>query len=226
MKSNKGKVVLTAIIALLVGAFFYFDLGSYFTLSSLKNNREAFQQFYQENTVVTLSSYVIIYVLVTALSLPGATIMTLAGGAFFGLWVGTALVSVASTTGATLAFLTARYLLRDVIQHKFSDKLEAVNRGIEKEGALYLFTLRVIPAFPFFVINLVMGLTSIRTVVFFAVSQVGMLPGTMVYVNAGTQLAQLESLSGILSPQLIGSFVLLGLFPLIAKKTIHLVRKV
>jgi uncharacterized membrane protein YdjX (TVP38/TMEM64 family) len=225
MKSSKGKLALVLVLVAIIAAFFYFDLGSYFTLESLKGNREAFQAYYQENTFVTIAAYVLIYVLMAALSLPGAAIMTLAGGALFGLGMGTVLVSIASTTGATLAFLAARYLLRDSIQAKFSDKLEAINRGIEKEGAFYLFTLRLIPAFPFFVINLVMGLTPIRTAVFFFVSQVGMLPGTLVYVNAGTQIAQLDSLAGILSPMLIGSFVLLGLFPLIAKKVLSLVKK-
>ena len=149
--------------------------------------------------------------------------MTLIGGALFGLVTGTILVSLCSTTGATLAFLVARFLLRDSIQNKFGDRLEAINRGIEKEGMFYLFTMRLIPAIPFFVINLVMGLTPIRTLPFFFVSQLGMFPGTIVYVNAGTQLAQLDSLAGILSLPLILSFVLLGIFPLIVKKAMKFV---
>ena len=152
------------------------------------------------------------------MSLPGATILTLLGGALFGLIKGGLLVSFASTIGATLAFLASRYLLKDSIQSKFGDKLKVINEGVKKEGGFYLFTMRLIPAFPFFLVNLVMGLTPIKTLTFFLVSQVGMLPGTLVYVNAGTQLAQLESLSGILSPKLIASFALLGVFPLVAKK--------
>ena len=159
-----------------------------------------------------------IYILITALSLPGAAVMTLAGGALLGFWLGTLAASLASTIGATLACFVSRYVLRDWVQGKFGDKLAAINRGIEKEGKFYLFTLRLIPIFPFFVINLVMGLTTISLVTFYWVSQLGMLPGTMVYVNAGKELARIDSLSGILSPGLIFSFVLLGLFPLVVKK--------
>jgi uncharacterized membrane protein YdjX (TVP38/TMEM64 family) len=158
-----------------------------------------------------------VYVAVTGLSLPGAAIMTLVAGALFGLWTGTLLASFASSLGATVAFLFSRYILRDSVQNRFAHHLVAINKGIEREGALYLFTLRLVPVFPFFVINLVMGLMPIRTLTFYWVSQVGMLAGTVVYVNAGTQLGQLESLSGILSPGIILSFVLLGVFPLLAK---------
>ena len=219
------KVVILIVIAALIGAFFAFDLGQYLTLESLKSHRQSFQDYYAENTVLTMGVYLLVYVAVAGLSLPGAAILTLAGGALFGVVVGTVLVSFGSTIGATCAFLCARFLLGDVVQQKFGDKLKAINEGIEKEGAFYLFTLRLIPAFPFFVINLVMGLTPIKVATFFFVSQVGMLPGTIVYVNAGTQLSQLESLSGILSPSLWGSFALLGLFPLIAKKSLGLLRK-
>jgi len=164
-------------------------------------------------------------VLVTALSLPGATVMTLAGGALFGFWPALLVVSFASTIGATLAMLVARFLLRDWVQGKFGDKLRAINAGIEKEGAFYLFSLRLVPIFPFFLINLAMGLTPLRAVLFYAVSQIGMLPGTAVYINAGTQLGQLESAGGILSPALLLSFTLLGLFPLIARKLLVIIKE-
>ncbi|MGW8312974.1 MAG: FAD-dependent oxidoreductase, partial [Desulfuromonadales bacterium] len=169
--------------------------------------------------------YFVIYVVVTALSLPGATVMTLAGGALLGFWTALVTVSFASTIGATLAFLASRFLLRDWVQAKFGDKLKAVNQGIRREGSFYLFTLRLVPLFPFFVINLVMGLTPMRTLVYYGVSQLGMLPGTAVYVNAGTQLGQIESAAGILSPGLLVSFVLLGIFPLLAKRIIEIFKR-
>lgn len=223
MAGNSKKILIIALGAALVGAFFYFDLGQYLTLEALKEHKESISAFYQENQALTIAAYMGIYILATSLSLPGATILTLAGGALFGLVLGTILVSFASTIGATCAFLVARYLLRDSIQDKFGEKLKVINDGIEKEGAFYLFTLRLLPIFPFFVINLVMGLTPIKTGTFFIVSQVGMLLGTIIYVNAGTELAQIDSLSGILSPKLIASFVLLGLFPLVAKKIVGFV---
>ena len=212
------KSVVLVVIVLLIGAFFLFDVGSYLTLDNLKAQQEGLSAWRQANPWQSALAFFLVYVLVTALSLPGAAIMTLAVGAIFGLLVGTVLVSFASTIGATLAFIIARFLLRDAVEAKFGDKLGAINRGIAKDGAFYLFGLRLVPLFPFFVINLAMGLTSIRTWTFAWVSQVGMLLGTIVYVNAGTQLARIDSLSGILSPGLIFSFVLLGVFPLIAKK--------
>ena len=218
------KIILLVIISLLIAAFFIFDAGQYLTLDYLKSQHQSFIDYYKHNQSKTIAIYFIIYVTVTALSLPGAVIMTLAGGAIFGVLVGTIVVSFASTIGATLAFLVSRLLLRDVVQKKFGDKLKAVNEGIEKEGIFYLFTLRLIPVFPFFVINLVMGLTPIRVLQFFLVSQVGMLAGTVVYVNAGKQLASLDSLKGILSPGLLLSFALLGLFPLIAKKFVNFLK--
>ena len=173
---------------------------------------------------MAVAIYALIYIAVTGLSLPGAAILTLAGGAVFGLLWGTVIVSFASTIGATLAFLAARFLFRDAVKSRFGDRLQAIDAGVAKEGALYLFTLRLVPVFPFFVINLAMGLTNLKTQTFYWVSQVGMLAGTLVYVNAGTQLGQLESLSGILSPGLIGSFVLLGIFPLIANKIVEAIK--
>lgn len=216
--------LLVLLVLLLMGSFFVFDLGQYLTLEYLKSQHQAFLDFYAANHFVTLAVYFCVYVLVTALSLPGATVMTLAGGAVFGLATGFVVISFASTIGATLAFLIARFVLRDVVQTKFADKLKAINTGIEREGDFYLFTLRLIPLFPFFVINLVMGLTPMKAWRFYLVSQIGMLPGTIVYVNAGSQLGALESLSGILSPALILSFVLLGLFPLLAKKTVEFIK--
>ncbi|MCG8338911.1 MAG: TVP38/TMEM64 family protein [Proteobacteria bacterium] len=223
-KRIKQIVILTALIAL-VALFFIFDLKQYLTLEYIKSQQQAFADYYSENTVLTIAIYFVIYVITTALSLPGAAVLTLVGGALFGLVTGTIVVSFASTLGATLAFLVSRFLLGDYVQNKFSDKLKVINQGIEKEGEFYLFTLRLVPLFPFFLINLVMGLTPIRTFKFFIVSQLGMLPGTIVYVFAGTQLAQIDSLQGILSPGLIGAFVLLGIFPLLAKKTLELIKR-
>ncbi|MGH9577706.1 MAG: VTT domain-containing protein, partial [Terriglobales bacterium] len=179
---------------------------------------------YRANPPQTVAAFFLIYVAATGLSLPGAIILTLAAGAIFGLLWGTVFVSFASSIGATLAFLASRFLLRHSVQAKFGDKLKAINTGIDKDGAFYLFTLRLVPAFPFFVINLVMGLTSIKTRTFYWVSQLGMLAGTIVYVNAGTQIAQIESAAGILSPALIASFTLLGIFPLIAKKIVAMIK--
>jgi len=224
MKPKTSKIITGLVIAGLVAVFFGFDLGQYLSFDFLRSRQSALATFYAEHRLVTMAIYMAVYILVTALSLPGAAVMTLAGGAIFGFWIGLVLVSFASSIGATLAFLAARFLLKDYVQNKFGDRLKTVNHGIEKDGAFYLFTLRLVPVFPFFVINLVMGLTPIRTGVFYAVSQVGMLAGTAVYVNAGTQLGQINSLSGILSPGLIFSFVLLGIFPFIAKKTATLIQ--
>ena len=181
--------------------------------------------FYEENRATTILAFMVIYVAMAGLSLPGAAIMTLAAGAVFGLPVGLALVSFASTIGATLACLLARFLFRDAVQNRFGKHLARINEGVEKDGAFYLFALRLVPAFPFFVVNLVMALTPIRLWTFYWVSQVGMLAGTAVYVNAGKEIGQLESLSGILSPTLLISFVLLGVFPFIAKKALNALSK-
>ena len=217
---NRKKIFLLLLIGALIASFFWFDLGRYLTLEFFKSRQEAVDALYQTRPLQTMLVYFFVYVIVTGLSLPGAALMTLVGGAVFGVVYGTILVSFASTIGATLAFLVSRYLLRDLIQAKFGDKLSTIDEGIKKDGALYLFTLRLVPAFPFFVINLVMGLTAIHTLTFLLVSQVGMLAGTVVFVNAGTQIAKLESLSGILSPELMGSFALLGIFPLLTKKMV------
>lgn len=218
------RIVLLVLVAALLAAFFAFDLGRFFTLEALKASQEQFAAQYAATPYLVMGAYFVVYVAVTALSLPGAAVMTLAGGALFGLATGTLLVSFASSLGATLAFLVARFVLRDSVQNRFGDRLAAINAGVEKDGAFYLFTLRLVPVFPFFVINLLMGLTPIRTRTFYWVSQIGMLAGTLVYVNAGTQLARIDSLAGILSPGLLVSFALLGLFPLIAKKIVGMIQ--
>lgn len=213
-----ARVVVVALIVAGVGAFFALGGEHYLTLSQLQQRQQALQEFGQTHPLALALGFLALYVAVTALSLPGAALMTLAAGALFGLLEGTVIVSVASTVGATLAFLASRFLLRDMVLRRFGDRLASVNQGIARDGAFYLFTLRLVPAIPFFLINLLMGLTPIRTLTFFWVSQIGMLAGTVVYVNAGTQLAHLHGLAGIVSPRLLGAFVLLGLFPLIARQ--------
>ncbi len=221
---NLSRLVVLGFIAALITAFFAFDLQNHLTLESLKTQQQAIETYRNDHPVIAVAIYALTYIAVTGLSLPGATILTLAGGAVFGLLWGTLIVSFVSTIGATLAFLAARFLFRDTVKANFGERSKAIDAGVTKEGALYLFTLRLVPVFPFFVINLAMGLTNIKTQTFYWVSQLGMLAGTVVYVNAGTQLAQLKSLSGILSPGLIGSFVLLGIFPLLANKVVDAVK--
>ncbi len=223
-RSLLKKLAIVTLILVLVILFKVFGLGQYLTLDYLKAQQAAFTTLYQAHPAAVIGVYMLIYIVVTALSLPGAAVMTLAGGAMFGLVTGTIVVSFASTIGATLACLAARYLLRNWVQNKFGDRLVKINQGMEKEGGFYLFSLRLVPVFPFFVINLVMGLTTIPLRTFFWVSQLGMLPGTIVYVNAGKELAKIDSLAGILSPGLIISFVLLGLLPLAARKLLPLLR--
>ena len=217
-----NKIVISCIIVLGIVAFRYFDLGQYLSLEYIKATQEKFQALYLENRFLVVATYMGIYIAVTALSLPGAAVLTLAGGGLFGLVVGTVAVSFASTIGATLACLVSRFLLREWVQNKFGDKLATINNGIEKEGAFYLFTLRLVPIFPFFVINLLMGLTRMRLFTFFWVSQIGMFAGTIVYVNAGKELAKIDSLSGIMSPGVLISFIVLGLFPISVKKLLAL----
>lgn len=211
------RVGLIALVIALVVAYNWFGLSQYLSLSTLKEHQLALNSYYDSHPWTVLAIFGAIYILSTALSLPGATLLTLAAGAVFGLWTGVIFVSFASTIGATLAFMASRFLLKDFVQRKFRDKLTKINKGIEREGAFYLFTLRLVPIFPFFLINLVMGLTPIRTLTYFFVSQLGMLPGTFVYVNAGTELAEITSLKGILSPGLLLSFSLIGVLPLISK---------
>ena len=221
---TRGRLALVAVILIAITAFFFLDLGRFFTLDFFKSQQAAIDAYFSANPLRTALIFFLVYVAVTGLSLPGAALMTLVAGAIFGLLWGTVIVSFASSIGATLAFFASRFLFRESIQRRFGGNLRTVNDGIERDGTFYLFALRLVPAFPFFVINLVMGLTPIRTWSFYWVSQVGMLAGTIVYVNAGTQLARIESLSGILSPTLIISFALLGIFPLIAKWVVNTIK--
>ena len=214
------KILIVLLVAIAVAAFFTLGLHEQLTLEGLKRSLDGLQQIQSSSPLLVGGIFLLFYTTITAFSLPGAAIMTLAAGALFGLMWGTIIVSFASSMGATLAFLAARYLLRDSVEKRFRGRIKAIDSGVKQEGAFYLFTLRLIPVFPFFLINLVMGLTRMKVWTFYVVSQVGMLAGTLVYVNAGTQLAQLESVSGILSPTLILSFVLLGVFPLFAKRLI------
>ena len=223
-KKKQTKVILlTATFSIVVALFFAFDLQQYLTLEYLKSSKALFISYYEQNPMLVLGSYFLSYVVMTAFSLPGAVWMTLGGGAFFGLLTGTFVVSFASTIGATLAMLISRFLLRDWVQGRFKQQMKTINSGIQKDGGFYLFTLRLLPVVPFFVINMVMGLTPLRTSTFYWVSQLGMLPGTLVYINAGSELAKIEALGDILSPTLIGSFVLLGIFPLLVKKFISII---
>ncbi|RKZ65343.1 MAG: pyridine nucleotide-disulfide oxidoreductase [Gammaproteobacteria bacterium] len=225
MIKKMPRLFLILLIITLISTWFILDLGQFLTLDYFKNQQASIEAWKSKNPLIAVATFAAIYITVAALSLPGAAILTLAGGAIFGLLWGTIIVSFASTIGATLAFLVARILLKDWIQSRFFDKLKTINEGVEKDGAFYLFTLRLVPLFPFFVINLLMGLTPIRTTTFYWVSQAGMLAATLVYVNAGTQLAQVERLQGILSPELLTAFILLGLFPLLAQKTLKLVKQ-
>ncbi|MGS2721134.1 FAD-dependent oxidoreductase [Paraglaciecola aestuariivivens] len=222
---NIKRGIVLALIALIVTIFLVFDLGQYLTLDSLKQHQDKFSHFIATNWLQAFIIYFVIYVTATALSLPGAIILTLGAGALFGLGWGLVLASFASTMGATLAFLVSRFLLRDWVSATFSKRIQAINAGIERDGAFYLLSLRLVPVFPFFVINLVMGVTSIKTVTYYWVSQVGMLLGTAVYVNAGTQLAEINAVADIVSGQLILSFVLLGLFPILAKFILNRIKQ-
>ena len=219
-----SKLALIAAAAALIAVFFALDLGQYFRLEYFKSQQAAIDLFYRANPLLTALGFFALYVVVTAVSLPVAAILSLAVGAIFGLAWGTLIVSFASSLGATLAFLASRFLFRDLIRRKFGDKLGAIDAGVKKEGGFYLFTLRLVPAFPFFVVNLALGLTSMKTWTFYWVSQLGMLAGTVVYVNAGTQIAAIDAPGDILSAGLIGSFVLLGIFPLAAKKIVDMAK--
>ena len=221
---NSRKLALLILLLALLASFFVFDLGQYLSLAQLKAQQAALDARVTADPWLAGSAFFAVYVLVTALSLPGAALMTLVGGALFGLLGGTLLVSFASTLGATLAMLICRYLLRDWVRARFGQRLAAIDQGIAGEGASYLFALRLVPLFPFFLINLAMGLTRLPASTFWWVSQLGMLPGTLVYVNAGRELGQLDSLGGILSPGLIGAFVLLGLLPLLSRKALESVK--
>ncbi|MEM8918271.1 MAG: FAD-dependent oxidoreductase [Pseudomonadota bacterium] len=219
------KLLLIAILAVAVWAIFHYDLQSYLNLETLKAQQDNIDRFYGENALLVIAAFLGVYITVTALSIPGAAIMTLAAGAIFGVVAGTIIVSFASTIGATLAFLTSRYLLRDWVEDKFGSRLKKINEGVEKDGAFYLITMRLVPAFPFFMINLLMGLTKMKVWVYFIASQIGMLAGTIVYVNAGTQLSQVNSVGEVFSLSVLGSFLLLAIFPWIAKAIIGLFKR-
>jgi uncharacterized membrane protein YdjX (TVP38/TMEM64 family) len=219
------KLLLVLFLMGAVVAYFVFDLGQYLSLANFKARQAEIIALKDANPVLVIGGFFILYIVVTGLSIPGAAIMTLIAGALFGLVTGTILVSFASSIGATLAFLGSRYVLRDWVQGKFGERLRAIDDGLAKDGAFYLFTLRLIPLFPFFVVNLLMGLTRIRTWTYYWVSQLGMLAATVVFVNAGTQISRIESTSGLLSPALIGSFVALGLFPWAARLLIAALKR-
>ncbi len=224
MPTRVARTLLLGVLAALVVAFFWFDLDRFASLSALKAQQAAVEAYRQAHPWQTAGLFFAAYVLVAAASLPGAAVMTLAAGALFGVVTGTLLVSFASSIGATLAFLSSRFVLRDWVQRRFGERLSAMNAGVAREGAFYLFTLRLVPVFPFFLVNLLMGLTPMRVPTFYGVSQVGMVPATLVYVNAGTQLARLEGLAGILSPALLVSFTALGLLPLLARRLVEAAR--
>jgi pyruvate/2-oxoglutarate dehydrogenase complex dihydrolipoamide dehydrogenase (E3) component/uncharacterized membrane protein YdjX (TVP38/TMEM64 family) len=221
---TKNIVILTAIAAAVI-AYYALDLGQYLNLEYLKDSQQSFRDYYSAYPVQAVALYFAIYVLVTGLSLPGATIVTLAGGALFGVVTGTLIVSFASAMGATLAFLMSRHLLREPVKRRFRKQFDALDEGVRRDGVFYLITLRLVPIFPFFVVNLLMGLTAMRTWTYYWASQLGMLAGTVVYVNAGTQLGQINSLGDIASPGILVSLAILGLFPLLAKKTVDVVRR-
>ncbi|WP_027722822.1 TVP38/TMEM64 family protein [Maridesulfovibrio zosterae] len=220
----KKKIFILIFLVLVATLFFAFDLDRFFTLEYIKNSRQEFQIFYDQQPVFTVFLFFITYVTVVGTNLPGATILGLAGGALFGFSIAVVTISFASSIGATIACFFSRNLFRDYVQRKFGDRLDKVNKGIEEEGAFYLFSMRLIPAIPFVAINLLMGLTPMKLRTFYWVSQIGMLPGTMVYVNAGSELGKIDSLAGIIQPGLIISFVILGFFPLMVKKAVAFVK--
>ncbi|GAB7227026.1 TVP38/TMEM64 family protein [Vibrio rotiferianus] len=221
---DMNKKLILGLILLATIIFLSVNFGQYLTLENAKAQQEALNAFISQNFVFAAATYFFAYIAITAFSIPGAAVVTLLGAALFGFWTSLLLVSFASTIGATIAFLSSRYLLREWVQGKFGNKLGAINEGVEKDGSFYLFSLRLIPVFPFFLINLLMGLTPMTIARFYLTSQVGMLPGTAVYLNAGTQLATIDSLSGIVSPTVLASFALLGLFPIIAKWVMSKIR--
>ncbi len=218
---TKAKWLLAVVVIVAIVAFFYFDLGQWLSLENLKSQQAVLTQTVTDNFWLAALVFFVIYVAVAAFSLPGAAILTLAAGAIFGLVAGMVIVSFASSIGALLAFLGARFLFRDAIKKRFSDKLEPIEKGIEKDGAFYLLSLRLVPLFPFFVVNLLMGLTNLPARTFYAYSQLGMIPGTLAFVYAGTQLAKIESVKDVLSPGLITAFVILGLLPITMRKLLQ-----
>ena len=224
-RRNRWRLLLVVAIAAMIGAFYALGLEHYLSLDYLRKSESSLKHMYQMRPFLWVFAYFGIYVAITGLSLPLASVITLLAGPVFGLLWGSVIVTIAAAIGATLAFLVARFVLRDWVQSHFEKQLDKINRGVERDGIYYLFLLRLIPAFPFFVINLAMGLTPMRVRTYFLVSLVGMIPGNILYVNAGVQLGKIHSLHGLLSPGLIASFVALGVFPLIVKKAVDLWRK-
>ena len=214
-RSNAGKIAITAVIAVAIGAFFYLDLGRFLSLAALKDNRDKLLSFTEANYASSVALFILAYIAVTGLSLPGAVILTLAGGFLFGSLFGMIFVNVGATTGATLAFLTARYLLRDTVEQKFGKWISPLQEGFSRNAFSYLMTLRLIPLFPFFVVNLVSGLTRMNLGSYIAATAIGIIPGSFVYAYAGRQLGTINSLKEIASPNVIGAFVLLGLLALV-----------
>ena len=222
---NRWRLLLVVVIVGVIGAFYSLGFERYLSLDYLRRSESSLKHMYQLRPFLWISAYFGAYVAITGLSLPLATVITLLAGPVFGLLWGSVIVTFAAAIGATLAFLVARFLLRDWVQSHFEKQLDKINRGVERDGIYYLFLLRLIPAFPFFVINLAMGLTPMRVRTYFLVSLVGMIPGNILYVNAGVQLGKIHSLHGLLSPVLIASFVALGVFPLIVKKGVDFWRR-
>lgn len=212
---NIRKIAIICVLALAVALFFFFDLQRFLTLAALKANRQALRDYYDAHTLITVAAFMVIYIVQTALSLPGAAILSLAAGAIFGSVMGTLYANIAATIGATLAFLVTRYLLRDTVLNRFGARLEGMNRELELRGFSYLLFLRLVPLFPFFLINLAAGLTRLPLRTFFFGTLFGIIPGAFVYVNAGASLATIDSLSGVASPRVLGAFALLGLFALL-----------
>jgi uncharacterized membrane protein YdjX (TVP38/TMEM64 family) len=222
---RKTKTLIVAAILVAIGSYFYFDLGKFLSLEYAQSQLDFIRAYKTQHFGLSVLIYFLIYVAVVALSIPGAIILTLTSGAIFGLFWGTMIASFASSIGATLAFLGSRFLLREWVEEKFRDYLTPINKGIEKEGAFYLFGARMIPLFPFFAVNLLMGLTSISTLSFYLISQVGMFLGTIAYVNVGSELSKITSLSGLVSGSIIFSLVVLGIVPLIAKYIVNFIQR-
>lgn len=218
---DRKKIFVLILVSTLIILFFIFDLGKFLTFEYIQNSQESFSQYYEQNKILTIILFFVIYVLVAALSIPGAAIMTVLAGALFGLIIGVLVVSFASTIGATIAMLFSRYVFSQSVEKKFPEFSKKINKGVDEEGAFYLFSIRLVPIIPFFVVNLAMGLTKINIWTFFWVSQLGMFLGTIIYVNAGSELSKISSLDGILSPTLLFAFVLIGILPLALKYVVN-----
>lgn len=221
---SKSKILVLTLVAAAIGALLLFGPKEYLSLEYIQSQLGAIETYREANPLKTVLLFSLVYIIATAASFPGALVLTLTAGAIFGFFPGTAVVLVSATIGATIAFLLARFLFGDLVQNKMGERLSRIRENFRKEGAMYLFSMRLVPAFPFFAVNLLMGLTPIKTTTYFIASLIGMAPGTMAFVNAGTQLAKLESLKGLLSPGLIASFVILAIFPYVAKFALKLIK--